>query len=165
MGMRPEAAHVLERNDGDSDKHFSYEWSKANRQPYVGGLLRAQHLEKSNAIAQRPPSGDFLVGLSGVVGPQDQDATGDEGRKRRPSPSVPPPLVHSADQRTTTPHAGGANNPPRRRSHTGVAKDTLPGPRGANGAVGTTTGGIPTTALRHGENPLATRRNGSPGKT
>ena len=44
VGMRPKAAHVLERNGGDSDKQFSYEWSKANRQPYAGGLLRAHHL-------------------------------------------------------------------------------------------------------------------------
>ena len=84
MGMRPVAAHVLERNGGDSDKQFSYEWSKANRQPYAGG-----HLEKSNAIAQRLWSG----------------------------------------------------------------------------TVDTTTGGIPITAYQHGENLVATHRNGSPGKT
>ena len=46
-----------------------------------------------------------------------------------------------------------------------MAKDTLPSPRGFNGTVGTTTRGMPTAALQHGENPAATRRNGSHGKT
>ena len=94
VGMRPEAAPVLERHGGDSDKQFSREWSEANRQPYVGSLVRSHHLDKSNAIAHRLRSGNLLAGPNGVVRPRDRDGTGDEGRKRRRCPSMhpPPPL-------------------------------------------------------------------------
>ena len=69
VGMRPEAAPVLERHRGDSGKQFNDEWAKANRQPYAGDLLRSHHLDKSNAIAQRLRSGDLLAGPNGVVRP------------------------------------------------------------------------------------------------
>ena len=39
VDMRPESAPALERNGGATDNQFSYEWSKANKQPDTGGLL------------------------------------------------------------------------------------------------------------------------------
>ena len=50
VGVRPEAASTLEGGGGNADKQFTYEWAKANKQPYSGGMLRAHHMEKSNAV-------------------------------------------------------------------------------------------------------------------
>ena len=83
VGVRPEAASALERGGGDADKQFTYEWSKANKQPYSGGLLRAHHLEKSNAVLQRLRSGDLMAGPNGVTRTRDRAGAGEEGRKRR----------------------------------------------------------------------------------
>ena len=91
MGVRPEAASALEGGGGDADKQFTYEWAKANKQPYSGGLLRAHHVEKSNAVLQRMRSGDLMAGPKGLIRARDRDGAGDEGRKRRRSPSLSPP--------------------------------------------------------------------------
>ena len=106
MGVRLEAAQVLERNDCDFDNQFRYDWSKANRQPYAGGLVRVHHLQKSNPIAQRLRSGDLLAGPHGVVRPRDRNGAGDEGRKRRRSPSMTPPRTSGRSQDEYTPCRG-----------------------------------------------------------
>ena len=111
MGMRPEAAHVLEWNGGDSDKQFSYEWSKANRQLYAGGLLRSHQLEKSDAIAPRLWSGELMAGPQGVVRRCDRDGGGDEGRKRRRSPSVCPLRASCRSEDDCTPRRGRYSSP------------------------------------------------------
>ena len=43
-----------------------------------------------------------------------------------------------------------------------MANDTLPTPPRSNGTIDATTRGTPTAAPQHGENPVTTRRNGSP---
>ena len=137
IGMLPEAAHVLDRNGGYPDKQFSYEWSKANRQPYVGGLLRPHHLEKSNTIAQRLRDGDLLAGPNGVVWPRNRDGAGEEGHKRRRSPSIPPPPGWRTDRRTISHPGVGVDMLLRRRNHTAVAAVRLPNLRRTHGTAGT----------------------------
>ena len=143
---RLEAAYLLERHRERSDKQFSYEWCKANRQPYAGGLLRCHRLDKSNMIAQRLRGRHLLAGPNGVVRPRDQDGAGGEGRKRRHPPSLPPPPPDGAQigGRLHTPEGGRVDTPSRRRNHIGVAAFTFPNIRWTRGTAGTTTGGTPT---------------------
>ena len=129
MSMRPEAAHVLERNGGDSDKQFSYERSKAKRQPYTGGLLRVHHPEKSNAIAQRLRSGDLWAGPNGVVQARDRDGAGDEGRKRCHSPSMSPPRTSRRLEEDYTPCQGSRYSSPEEEPYQGGPRPT-PQPSG-----------------------------------
>ena len=112
VGMRPEAAPVLQLHGGDSDKQFGYEWSKANRQPYAGGLLCSHHSEKSNEIAQRPHSGDLLAEPNGVVQPRDRDETRDEGCKWRRSPPPSRTARKSGDDYTPCRGEGGVDTSP-----------------------------------------------------
>ena len=91
LGVQPEAASLLEGSRGHADKHFIYEWAKANKQPYSGGMLRAHHMEKSNAVLQRIRNGDLMAGPNSVIRARDRDGARKEGRKRRRSPSRSPP--------------------------------------------------------------------------
>ena len=94
VGVRPEAASALEGGGGDADKHFTYEWARANKQPYSGGMLRAHHMEKTNAVLQRIRSVDLMAGPKGVIRARDRD----EGQKRRRSPSWSRPRApHRSD--------------------------------------------------------------------
>ena len=106
VGVRPEAASALEGGGGDADKQFTYEWAKANKQPYSGGLLRANHVEKSNAVLQRMRSGDLMAGPKGLIRARDWDGAGDEGRKRRRSPSWSPPRASHRSEGDYTPRRG-----------------------------------------------------------
>ena len=142
VGMRPDADNALERNGGDSDKKFNYEWSKAKPEPYARGLLR---VERRGAIAQRLRSGDLLAGPNGVVWARDRDVAGDEVRKRRRSPSMSPPRTFRRSEEDHTPRQRSRHSSPEEEPYQG-GHDLLPSPRWANGTVGTTTGGIPTTA-------------------
>ena len=106
VGLRPEAASALEGGGGDADKQFTYEWAKANKQPYSGGLLRAHHVEKSNAVLQRMRSGDLMAGPKGLIRARDRDGAGDEGRKRRRSPSRSPPRASHRSEGEYSPRRG-----------------------------------------------------------
>ena len=106
VGVRPEAASALEGGGGDADKQFTYEWAKANKQPYSGGMLRAHHMEKSNAVLQRMRSGDLMAGPKGLIRARDRDGAGDEGRKRRRSPSWSPPRASHRSEGDYTPRRG-----------------------------------------------------------
>ena len=106
VGVRPEAASALEGGGGDADKQFTYEWAKANKQPYSGGLLRAHHVEKSNAVLQRMRSGDLMAGPKGLIRARDRDGAGNEGRKWRRSPSWSPPRASHRSEGDYTPRRG-----------------------------------------------------------
>ena len=106
VGVRPEAASALEGGGGDADKQFTYEWAKANKQLYSGGLLRAHHVEKSNAVLQRMRSGDLMAGPKGLIRAPDRDGAGDEGPKRRRSPSWSPPRASHRSEGDYTPRWG-----------------------------------------------------------
>ena len=106
VSVRPEAASALEGGGGDADKQFTYEWAKANKQPYSGGLLRAHHVEKSDAVLQRMPSRDPMAGPKGLIRARDRDGAGDEGRKRRRSPSWSPPRASHRSEGDYTPRQG-----------------------------------------------------------
>ena len=106
VGVRPEAASALEGGGRDADKQFTYEWAKANKQPYSGGMLRAHHMEKSNAVLQRIRSGDLMAGPNGVIRARDRDGAGEEGRKRRRSPSWSPPRASHRSEGDYTPRQG-----------------------------------------------------------
>ena len=122
VGVRPEAASALEGGGGDADKQFTYEWAKANKQPYSGGLLRAHHLEKSNAVLQRIRSGDLMAGPNGVTRTRDRDGAGEEGRKRRRSPSWSPPRASHRSEGDYTPRRGSRYPLPEEEFHRGGSR-------------------------------------------
>ena len=124
VGMRPEAPRVVEQNGGDSSKRFSYEWSKANRQPYARGFLQAHHLEQSTAIAQSLRRGDLLVFPHKVAQPRDGDGAGDECHKRRRSPSVSPPGTSCKSEDDYTPRRGGRCSSPEEERYRGGQRHT-----------------------------------------
>ena len=107
VGARPEPASALEGGGSDADKQFTYDWAKANKQPYSGGILRAHHVEKSKAVLQRIRSGDLMAGPNGVIRAQDHDGAGEDVRKRCRSPSCSPPRAS---------HRSGGHYTPRRES-------------------------------------------------
>ena len=61
MGLRPEADGVLDHIEGNSDKQYTYEWTKATREPYTGCLFKTHYLESSNTAAQWFRAGELLV--------------------------------------------------------------------------------------------------------
>ena len=132
VGVRPEAASALEGGCGDADKEFTYEWSKANKLPYSGGLLRAHHLEKSNAALHHLRSGDLMAGPNGVTRARDGDGAGEEGRKQRRSPSMSPPRVSCRSEGDYTPRLGSKHPSPEEESYRGGSRHTrqpMGGPR------------------------------------
>ena len=91
VGLRPKAAGVFDQVQGHWDKKYTYQWTKANHQPYTTGLLKPDHLEKSNVVSRHIRAGQMMVGPEGVVRPKGQDCAGEDGRKCRQSPSSSTP--------------------------------------------------------------------------
>ena len=119
VGVRPEAASALEGGGGDADKQFTYEWAKANKKPYSGGLFRAHHLEKSNGVLQRIRSGDLMAWPNGVTRMRDRDGAGEEGRKRRRSTSWSRPRASHRSEGDYTPRRGSRYPSPEEELHRG----------------------------------------------
>ena len=129
VGVRPEATSALGRGGGDAEKQFTYEWSKANKQLYSRGLLRAPHLEKSNAVLQRFLGGDLMAGPNGVCQARDREGAGEEGRKRRRFPSMSPPGAARPSEGDYTPCRGSRYPSPEEESYRGDSLNT-PQPMG-----------------------------------
>ena len=106
VGVQPEEASALEGGGGQADKQFTYQWAKANKQPYSGGLLRAHHPGKSNAVLQRFRSGDPIKGPNSLIHTWDRDGAREEGQRRRQSPSMSLPRATRRSEGDDTPRRG-----------------------------------------------------------
>ena len=86
VGVRPKAASSPVMGGGNANKQFTYECAKANKQPNSSGMLRADHMEKSNAVLQRIRSVDLMARPNGVSRARDPDGAREEVQKQRRSP-------------------------------------------------------------------------------
>ena len=111
VGVRAEAEDALVQCLGDSDQYYSYEWSKANRQPCFGGGLKPHHLEKSSkgAHAVQGPVGGAV---GGPPAPKGEDGMGEDSKKHRRSRSTSPSQPTRRSGTDATPWRGSRHNFP-----------------------------------------------------